>query len=214
MKMKPEVIQQLEPLIPQALREHAWIAGGYAHSPEKAQDLDLWIVGRDDLDAAEIQVRGHLMEKGFLQTSALLRVEEREFGDSMYDEHPHGFRVVANVIIEVLEETETLALTYNHITPVQILVTSQPTIQALLDHFDITTHRIAYRLLEPTTFKVGDGYFPIGAQPRVKRWDTPEQTLQRLEKITARYGFQPHPEDVQALEASMPDTKPGWEAAA
>lgn len=212
--MQPEIVQQLSKLLPPEMHANAWIAGGYAHDPEKASDIDLWVVGQPDLEAAANAIRAfhgidHPVE---------------EINDPTYNEHPHGFRVALNQMIEWTDAPEPKEfslewyLTNQHFRKVQVLVTSQPTIDVLLAHFDITTHAIAYKLSEPATFKVGEGYFPIGSQPRVKRWDTPGQTLQRLEKICDRYGFEPHPEDVEKLEqlaAKAADVDEfGWEEAA
>lgn len=199
MKMDSKVVEQLRKLLPEELIHQAWIAGGYAHNPELAGDIDVWVVGQEDMDAAEETIREHLIDHTYLVRGApLSQAEARRSGDPLYDEHPHGFRVVANLAIQ--EPVEDTFVAASRLRPVQLLVTKRPDVDSLLEHFDITTHRIAYPLRDTKTFRVGQGYFPIGAQPRVMRFDTPDQTLQRLEKISLRYGFTPHPEDVAELE--------------
>lgn len=187
MKMQPEVVAQLKALLPESLVPSAWIAGGYAHDPEKAGDIDVWVVGVQDMDAAERAVRK------YLGLDPEVHIEGRKSGTNHpeYNQHPNGFRVTHNG--EIYEGYTMRKL--------QILLTIQPDIDALLKQFDITTHKIAYPLIAPATFKAGEGYFPIGAQPRVTNWHTPLSTLHRLMKISERYGFEPHPEDVAKLQA-------------
>jgi hypothetical protein len=186
---REEIYAELLKLIPEQFHAQAYVAGGYAHNEEKAGDIDVWIVGQEDMEDAESQVRAHLIDLGHLAEHAPL-VHEAGFS-SEYDEHPHGFKVAYNGH-HMLEVDGKF---------VQILVTRRTDHQDLLAHFDISTHMIARPLLFPTVFYANSAYFPLGHQPRVVRWDAPEQTLQRLEKICLRYGFEPHPDDVLKLVA-------------
>lgn len=193
--MQPEVVEQLKNLLPTTLQSEAWIAGGYAHDPEKAEDIDLWVVGENNLDDVEFIIRSHLVLKGMLSRHSPLQreLELSELSDELYDSGD-DFRVVANVGVK---------LPTGGMKAVQVIVTRQPDIDSLLERFDITTHRIAYSLLQPQMFKVGEGYFPMGQQPRVKVFDRPAQRLKRIQRIAQRYGFEPHPEDVAQLEALL-----------
>jgi hypothetical protein len=183
-KLTQEVVEQLRKLLPEEFHDKAFVAGGYAHNPEKAEDIDLWVVGQEDMEATANKLRGFndLPDIG-------------DINDPAYEVNPHGFVVAFNR--QVVENDDDEFST--NIVKVQVIVTKQPDIDTLLSYFDITTHKIAYPLAAPTTFRVGEGYFPIGVQPRVTRFDSPAHTLKRLQKIAARYGFDPHPEDVEEL---------------
>lgn len=191
MKMRPEILQQLRSLLPEELHDKAFIAGGYAHNPELAEDIDLWVVGQEDMEATANVIRAH---------AGIPAIDD--INDPGYAVNPHGFMVAYNTSIEVPDPGYVpgkVHVWFAKFITVQLLVTRQPDIDTLLSYFDITTHKIAYPLNAPGTFRVGEGYFPTGAQPRVSRWDSPAHTLRRLQKIAARYNHVPHPEDVEEL---------------
>lgn len=213
---RDEIYAALRKLIPMALLPFAYVAGGYAHSEEKAGDIDVWVVGQEDMQQAEETIRVHLMDKGYLAQGSPLFRGPSDNGPE-YDAHPHGFKPAA-FLYEPSDATAGVykpAATHGTGKPVQILVTRQPTIQALLGVFDISTHMIGRSLEHPTLFYAAPHYFPLGAQPRVVNFDTPATTLQRLEKICLRYGHMPHPDDVEMLQgliaAAVSPEAPAWE---
>jgi hypothetical protein len=187
MKLQREVVEELKRLLPKEMLPLAWIAGGYAHHPELAKDIDLWVVGQRNFSVAEVRIHNHL-------TANAVRWDQ-SLGDGSDEGDPSDFEVVADV-----------RYGKNGIIskPVQILVTNHLTIDSLLERFDISTHRIAYPLEHTNSFRVGQGYFPAGAQPRVLNFDfNPSVTLKRLYRLSTRYGFEPNADDVKQLEARL-----------
>lgn len=207
--LQPELVARLKARLPESLHERAIVAGGYAAHPQKALDVDLWVVGvpLEDFTKVERTIRKHLSNHGYLSEGApadqeSLRDLQREFqGEALhYEEHPGQFRVVVEGVPAI------------HGLPLQIIISAQPFFDALLHTFDITTHQIGYPLLAPTEVMVTDDYTFSWEQPRVTNFDRPHQTLRRLERIAPRYGFEPHPEDVAKLLVAKDDTN--WQEAA
>jgi len=195
--MNNKLRNQLLDLVPEGLHSRLAIAGGYAADPEKAEDIDLWVleVRPAEFDRIEQEIREHLAAQDRMGTP--VGIPARTPGNpEMYDEHEGNFRVVA---IQAVED---------HIHPfgqlirrVQIIITAQPTLRALVNTFDVSTHAIGYMLLDSEFegFSCAEDYTSVHCQPRVLKFDRPEQTLPRIKKIAARYGFEPLADDIAQL---------------
>lgn len=70
---------------------------------------------------------------------------------------------------------------------------------ALLERFDISTHQAGFYLEAPNEVRTGKGFTPSSKQPRTLNIVNPGMTFARLCRISARYGFTPHPGDLLAL---------------
>jgi hypothetical protein len=197
--MTPELRTQLLDLLPKGLHARLAIAGGYAADPDKAEDIDLWVldIAVDDFDGVEQAIRRHLVNDGKLVC------EERPHSDSIhYEEHVGHFRVVS------VQNAEIGDGKWSRVVPVQIILTKQPTLQHLLEQFDISSHALGYMVQADPEFGdsvmvFGEGYTSFKCQPRVLSFDRPEQTLPRIEKIAQRYGFEPLAADIKQLKEAV-----------
>lgn len=177
---KPEVVEALKRRLPEDMWPRAIVAGGYAADPDRAADIDLWVIGGDmEVDAFRIRKHNHMSWDSL--------------AESPYEQFSNEFAVVTK------QELDGRSL-----LPVQILVASARTFPELLNRFDISTHAVGVPLAVPQVRLIGNGFTLTTEQPRVLVFNSPGQTLRRLEKITSRYGFQPHPDDMKQLLAAMP----------
>ena len=196
--LKPEVVDALKQLLPPEMHKRAIVAGGYAAVPEKAADVDLWVIGGDmEMDYNRIRLHNHL---------GLMPLDS-----SPYEQFSNEFAVVTEQTVEL--KLGRFSTTY---LPVQILVSSAPTFQDLVDRFDISIHAIGRRLVdegpEGDDYPVyGKGFTLPHQQPRVLVFTRPEQTIRRLERILPRYGFEPHPDDLTRLGAAIAKANVGFE---
>lgn len=188
--LKPEVVEALKKRLPEDMWPRAIVAGGYAADPDRAADIDLWVIGGDmEVDAMRIRKHNHM--------------SWFSLAESPYEQFSNEFAVVTKQGVEVkLGSHSTTFL------PVQILVSSAKNFGDLLERFDISTHQVGISL-EPEIagrhrLVKGSKFTETTVQPRVIAWTRPEQTIRRLEKVTSRYGFQPHPDDMKQLLAAMP----------
>lgn len=123
--LRPEIVKQLKDAIPAAYHAQAFVAGGYASDPEKADDVDLWIlnVPPEEFDEVEKDIRGYLIYKKKLSRMAPFQVRL-----PYEDAEDEDFRVVFDGYLPEAQK------------PLQIIITCQPTPLHLLRRFDITTH--------------------------------------------------------------------------
>lgn len=146
---------------------NAYIAGGYAACPERADDIDVWVQCPtvDELSSFRQQLLTHLTEQHYTFESL---DDRREYKDD-YGEYLGGVLKVARI-------SRPGAL------DVHIMVTNLKPID-LLDTFDISTHMIAtdgeryYRNPEKWTALTEA---PIA-------WKMTPTTTARMEKILYRY---------------------------
>lgn len=192
--LKPEVVEALKRFLPEDMWSRAIVAGGYAADPDKASDIDLWVIGGDmEVDAFRIRMHNHM--------GTFLSLEE-----SPYEQFANEFAVVTEQRVEV--KLGKFASTY---LPVQILVSSAKNFGDLLERFDISTHQVGIPLLVPTVRLVGSGFTSPSEQPRVLVFTRPEQTIRRLERILPRYGFEPDPDDLVRLNATIAEANAGFQ---
>lgn len=193
--LKPEVVDALKQLLPPEMHKRAIVAGGYAADPDKAVDIDLWVIGGDMAqDFKAIRLWNNLMEY------------ELSSERNPYEQFSNEFAVATELTVEM--KLGRFSTTY---LPVQILVSAAPTFTDLLNRFDISVHAIGYPLMAPAGRYVGSGFTEFFEQPRVLTFSRPEQTIRRLEKIAPRYGFEAHPEDLAKLEAGIAEANAGFE---
>lgn len=189
--LKPEVVEALKRYLPEDMWPRAIVAGGYAADPDCAADIDLWVIGGDmEVDAFRIRKHNHMGTFSSLDSSP-------------YEQFSNEFAVVTEQVVEM--KLGKFGSTY---LPVQILVSSDKNFRDLLERFDISTHQVGISL-EPEIagrhrLVKGSKFTETTVQPRVITWTRPEQTIRRLKKVTSRYGFQPHPDDMKQLLAAMP----------
>jgi hypothetical protein len=198
---RQEIADELENLLPKGFRELAVVAGGYAASPTKASDIDLWVLGipRDQFDLVEKSIRDYLDKAGLNGCSG----EVGPHIDCTYETFDDSFRVAA--IVDGPGEN-----------PVQILITTHPTLEELLAKFDLSVHQIGWSLTNPDAMVIGPEWTPVSEEPKVLTLTRPGQTLKRYLRIIPRYGFEPNPLTVKLLsdEIARLDAERFWEEAA
>lgn len=197
--LRPEIVEQLKELLPEDLRGKAMVAGGYAADPEKAGDIDLWVVGMADLDKTERHIRQYLAKIGRMEDYSAEHAAEYEGGTS-------DFRVVAEASIVDLVD-------FKFSDPkVQILITSQPTFLALLNRFDISVHQIGFSLADPQVAILAPTYTTPAEQIRITNFERPEQTLRRrVERIYSRYNQKLDLGDLVKLARASEQLNAGFE---
>jgi hypothetical protein len=81
--------------------------------------------------------------------------------------------------------------------PINIICSTKPTLEAVIDNFDISTHATAVR--PDGTVYLAPHFTAKQEQPRVIHFRRPVHTMKRLLKICRRYGTSMHPDDVEQL---------------
>lgn len=171
----------LEQLVPEQWRDRLCIAGGYAADPERAADIDLWVLaGGAEMGTAIDELRD------WVESEHELEVASREIPATYAS---NG-------------ESALITCAPGYAKPVQLLVSDAQNVGELLDNFDITTHMVATkgsaRFVRPAT----TDWFTT---PKVLRFSTPQRTLARLLKIANRYGLAPRVEDIHKLSTLVAD---------
>lgn len=168
--------------LPPLLRDTAVIAGGYALDPERASDVDLWVLTDGGSDIATTRLR-------MLYYLRVKNIPHRESAVVFDDEHYPTAHLVATIDHGFAGK------------PVQLLVSEKNNAQELVDGFDISTHALAVDRTGKVT--VSKHWTSLSEPARVMRWTTPEETLYRLEKISGRYRLPVDQRDVEALNAAV-----------
>lgn len=175
--IRPNELEKLFDVIHPMYRPEAVIAGGYAVSPEDANDCDIWVIAADRTEMTKKYLRSYIKE----------HYPKADFRDNLDDQHYGEGHLVATINVDGL--------------PIQVLVSEHISVQAMLDHFDISTHAIAVRPANAESMKVWCAARATTPheEMRILRFTTPEQTWARMIKICDRYGIQVHPDDVVKL---------------
>ena len=164
--LKPEVVEALKKRLPEDMWPRAIVGGGYAPDPDRAEHIDLWVIGGDmEVDAMRIRKHNHM---GWFALAELLT--RRALGRGLsYEQFSNDFAVVTEQLVEVkLGSHSTTFL------PVQILVSSAKNFGDLLERFDISTHQVGISL-EPEIagrhrLVKGSKFTETTVQPRVIAW--------------------------------------------
>lgn len=183
--MERDWLEKVLEFIPAGMRGRAVVAGGYAADPTRANDIDLWVLTNSKFAAPLILQ--HLRAMPGVVITELRNAEDEYQG-----------RLVA-----------TVKDGYDG-RPVQILVAPQRTARELVEWFDISTHAVAKWIdpAKPDVLQVTYAKQWTGTRvpARVLRWDTPEQTLNRLLKVTERYRIALNKNDVLRLQALIAES--------
>lgn len=179
-----ELLKRLE-----ALTGHVCvIAGGYAADPNKAKDMDIFIIGAASDDEGELDER--------------LCYRYRECGLEQYT----PYRMSAPDSTEYLNCARLIGVGWAHGIPVQLIKTSYTDIASLLSSFDLSCHAVAidsnrqtHTIPETTST----------TQPiRILHTDVrPTTTLDRLVKCSARYGIRIDGRDRTFLDVLISNAK-------
>jgi hypothetical protein len=197
-----ELTEQLMDLLPPKLTGRAVVAGSYAVVPaELAGDIDLWVLGvaKQNFAWLDHDIRKHLVDKGFL-TSMRKASNVKDYEAPGYHFH----------VVTVLTSMATSAE-----KPVQILLTTAPTLQDLLNLFDMSCHAGGFALIDPNVTLCHEDFTPRSAQPRVLKTfsSDPRVVLLRLEEMSERYGHETNEDDVLMLSDRIEELRDetGWE---
>lgn len=178
--------RELLKFVPDALRAKAIVAGGYAVDRRLATDIDVWIPSGDQHHVHAMLIRAHLKKEN-IPTQVWTRADDND--ELVYA----NTNLVATVVKGHAGKD------------VQLLVSFAPSVQELLDNFDISTHMVAKGLtaggIEQVWF--GKAWTHRSFPAKVLRFTTPRQTLARLEKICDRYGIAHSTEDAAQLAAGV-----------
>jgi hypothetical protein len=194
--MALETFYSLRKFVPEGMRDQMVIAGGYAACPELADDIDIWVLADDEfaglteecdrqeyLGTRRFHLKAHLSALGTERVSA----SEHDYAGD------HKLVTTVTGLNNFSGYNKSLRLLDKKI---QLLVVPHRTPQELVDSFDISTHAIA---LQRSRFTFGRGWTRLNQTPNVLRWNQPGKSLERLLKISKRYGLTPRPQDVAAL---------------
>jgi hypothetical protein len=165
------------------------IAGGYAACPDKAGDIDVWLLDQD--------IKGSTWN---LQHSIALQIDRtvnafRRFPDDVPEHVQKDYQDTTFALLRAYHSKVSGKT-------VQILAAPEKTLQELVNRFDVSTHAIGYMLADPFTLVKGKNWTPIDQQPRACHLNTPDSTRERLVKLCARYGFQLDKADEFLLDLS------------
>lgn len=170
------------------------IAGGFAANRQLGRDIDVFIL---DCQLRSDRLNGLYesgISMGFIDTTrpghpivfdAWSPEDEREYINGAWDHK--------------LWRTFPKAW---HGRNLQVILSSHKTLPDLLDSFDITTHMVGLEwdeVLGVNTVR-GRRYTPPNVPPRVVRFNHPGKSLERLQKIAARYGTPAEPDHVRELK--------------
>lgn len=179
-------------LLPESLRERAFIGGGAAVSPDMARDIDLWILSQDEnLFADANLLRDHLLHLG---------VYFDPIEGNAYGEIVPGMTVLKfGIISEGFPK------------PIQVcLVAGVATVEEALATFDLSVHQHAFTIRETVDsaenrdtlidyHTVDTSTTPDDAIVILRTTTTPEWTYQRYIRLCHRYGQQPSVWQVRKL---------------
>lgn len=147
-----------------------FIAGGYAAVPALAEDIDVWIRAKSEIEARVIKeiVRKRLISRG------LDWVREDSEERRTYHDLPIVTMKIGKVFLEGM------------VQPVQFIVTTA-TVGEVLENFDVSAHQVA--ILSNGKVVKGPHWTPPFEPPYALRQN--EKTAERLERITKRYTARP-----------------------
>jgi hypothetical protein len=186
MHHREALAEALKELLPSQFHRDAVVAGGYAAKPELANDIDLWILGSaGDLEEvwSVTQDLGDHFKKHNI--TATFEVGSAEYPDVPLQVTPaKPILKFASTSVEMPPRAPRFGW-----MPVQMMFTPLQTVNELLETFDLSVHKHAWRLEEPLEMLASDdATWPSNPVMRITRFDTPERTYQRVQKLTARYG--------------------------
>ena len=182
--------------LPEKYRSRAVIAGGAAADLNRANDIDIFVLGlnsppkviafRHDLKALKIpgmELRD-IFKRGEGEDATLCKITDSDVGNNI-------------VVADIPEDPFAGRL------PIQILASPYMTVTDLLLNFDLSCHCVAYtvdgqrHILENVTTD-------LTKPPKAVAPAFPEYTLGRYRRFCLRYGFKPDAEELIRL-CTMPE---------
>ncbi len=187
-------------LIPTRYLSKAIIAGGAAACYEKADDIDVWVLGLND----DKKVEKFKEDLRAMNIDGIEFVTPEEVIEKQCDSGSNwNNEIVANIPNGVVTDEVDDIFGESRSKPVQIMASVFMSPSALLSDFDLSTHCIGfnasgqeYRLAATTTTDVAPR---IVCSPK-----SPDRTLSRYRRFCLRYGVAPDPEELVTL-CTMPD---------
>ncbi len=189
-------------LIPARYLSKAIIAGGAAACYEKADDIDVWVLGLND----DAKVERFKEDLRAMNIDGIEFVTPEDVIEKQCDSGSNwNNQIIANIPKGILIESgEIFGDEYSK--PVQIMASVFMFPSDLLSDFDLSTHCIGfnasgqeYRIAATTTTDVAPR---IVCSPK-----SPDRTLSRYRRFCLRYGVAPDPEELVKL-CAMPDPEP------
>lgn len=183
--MKFDDLTRLRNLVPPDLHVRTFIAGGFAANPNKANDIDLWIVGDEPHPDVAEKILRHL-------------------GNNGHDITVRNFPFYTDVQLTPGRTVWFRVCDVNDFysngkrMPVQIMATTYHDVDELLAYFDLSPHKKAIAISDGLEI-IGRGFTTPDEQPRATRFDTPHSTLRRYFRLCERYGHRPNWDDVNQL---------------
>lgn len=191
-------------LIPPQYRSSAVIAGGAAACLEKADDIDVWVLGLDDgIKVTKFkQALGHLKAHG--KWTEIDFVDNAEQTAKQCDSGENwNNQIIANIKDGItLPNDDPFALD-ECTKPVQIMASVFHTPQDLLNDFDLSVHCVAV-MPNGTEVRLTNRTTSLTEPPKVVGQP---KTLSRYRRFCLRYGLQPDPAELVKL-CNMPDPTP------
>ena len=189
-------------LIPTRYLSKAIIAGGAAACYEKADDIDVWVLGLND----DKKVEKFKEDLRAMNIDGIKFVTPDDVIEKQCDSGSNwNNQIIANISCGIaVPEDSIFDITYSK--PVQIMASVFMSPSDLLSDFDLSTHCIGfnasgqeYRIAATTTTDVAPR---IVCAPK-----SPDRTLSRYRRFCLRYGVAPDPTELVKL-CTMPDPEP------
>ncbi len=190
--------------LPAKYLDRAVIAGGAAACYEKADDIDIWILGLNNdkkVAAFTKDLRAMNIEGIEFVDTAVEAIEKKtDSGENLNNQ------IVANIPRGILLPDPGIFVTATFTKPVQIMASVFMTSTDLLMDFDLSTHCISYNASGEKNLLVATT--GLGSPPKVVcPPKSPDRTLSRYRRLCLRYGLAPDPSELVAL-CCMPDPEP------
>ncbi len=189
--------------LPAKYLNRAIIAGGAAACYEKADDIDVWVLGLNDDKKVE-------QFKADLRTAGISNIEFVDDSEVIGKKTDSGAnwnnQVIANVPIGIPLPNPDIFAMDDFTKPVQIMASVFMDAQSLLEDFDLSIHAIGYNCVG-TIFKAKNWTNLEDSPKLIADPKSPDRTLSRYRRFCLRYRLAP---DLQILKrlCEMPDPEP------
>lgn len=173
-----------ENLLPIKYRQSYCVAGGWAACPALANDMDVWVyrVPVADLMTARVEILAHLATVNKSIRPRSFYVESQDSPTRIVE----GFDSYLGLDVSILKVAmvEPKLGRRSAIKPIHLMVCSAPSVQQILQGFDVSTHAVAINWngeVHQHPF-----YTPPHQAPEQLLYN--EKTANRMVKIAKRYG--------------------------
>ncbi len=121
----------IQAILPKKYHDKWVIAGGWAACPALASDMDVWVLGIDDIDVVREELLAHTGTSSgvFVGRYLVVQVQDEIRTAPGYE--------IENVLIRKVAKLTAVNLS------IHLLVTDAPSPAELLMGFDISTHQVA-----------------------------------------------------------------------